>query len=186
MSASLFKTLENLSNDESEALAKVLEGDASASKNAQAALVFKNAAGDLRYPKVNAQDEIITSEESADIAHLDAAANVAGSDTLKDVVVITLQNDKTYKELEFAVAAFRDTDFRVVHVDDVGGVPTTNVLTGNIKTGSGKPNEVVRLKSLRFTSGGTGVQELRIEGINLQSGSGIVEMSGTLAVVEIQ
>ena len=160
-------------------LHKVLEGDASASKNALAALAFKDIAGNLRYPKVNANDELVISTEATDVACLtDRAENAAGSATDVDLATITLLTDHEYKEIGFVVSCARDALFQVVQIDDA----TTTVLA-DVIVGAGAYSVAQEIKCLSFTSGSTGTQTLKIRAKNLNA---LSALRATLTVTEVQ
>lgn len=176
-------TLEDVGTQGGLPLHKVLEGDAAAAKNASAALTAKDAAGDLQYPRVNAQRELVVSTTSADNACLNATGKVAGNKVTEQVVLtIVLQASLEYKKIGWLVSCFRQSEFRIVHVADVG---VTDVET-EIATMLVAPNDVTdsnELECLSFTSGATGVQELRLVGINKDA---ISDLRGTVTVLEQQ
>lgn len=160
-------------------LHKVLEGDASASKNALAALAFKDVAGNLRYPKVNANDELIISTESTDIACLtDRIENAAGSATNVNLATISLLVDHEYQEIGFVVSCARDALFQIVQIDDA----TTTILADMV-VGSGAYALSQELKCLSITSGSTGTQTLKIVAKNLNA---LSALRATLTVTEVQ
>ena len=164
-------------------LAKVLEGDASASKNALAALGFKDAAGNLQYAKVNANNEIVVDIDSDEVACLSDSAKVTGDkDTEQDVISITLQNDLEYKNIGWIVSCFRQAEFRIVWIDDDGGVGTETEIS-TILVGPGDYTSSGELECLNFTTGSVGVQTLKIVGLNKDQPS---DLRATLTVKEIQ
>lgn len=109
-------------------LIKALEGDTYAGKAAHGVLNHKNAAGEWRYPKVNDNDEIIVSLESADIACLHDSAKVTGGTTEQQVIEISLVAGNTYRKPSFSCSNFRQTEFRVVYIDDPTGTPAETEL----------------------------------------------------------
>jgi len=160
-------------------LHKVLENDASANKNALAALVGIDPLGNLRYLKTNSTGELIISLESEEFALLSDSGTHAGSASPVDIVTIPLQNSMTYKSLEVVCSCFRDAVFSVVLVDDQA---ETDLIPG-IRSGAGEYQDPVSLQTLMFTTGATGTQELIVRGFNLNVTS---TMDAVISVKEIQ
>lgn len=166
------------------ALNKVFEGDPAAGKKALAALISKDAAGNLQYPVVNQNNELVVSTESGDIACLSDSGNVTGSNSTEQTVVsITLQNDYTYRKLGWSVSNFRQTEYRIVWVDDVGGGGETETELNTILVGPSDYNDSADIDCLSFTAGATGVQELRLYGLNKDAAS---QLRGMISVEEVQ
>lgn len=176
-----FPVLEDFSSKAGMPLHKVFEGDAALNKNALAALTAKDDAGNLQYPRVNANRELVVSSETGLAADLSAAASsIAGSTAAyQAVATITLQVDLVYQKLEYIAACFRDTEFRIVHNDD--GTPA--VIVEGIIVGSGCFTNMMSLIHKKFTAGSTGTQELILQGKNLDT---VSDLSGTLTVQEVQ
>lgn len=160
---------------------KVLQGDPLAAKNAVPVLGFKDAAGNLRYPKVDAQDRILTNSDVGDTACLSAKGElVAGSASFALVTgaVLTLVPDLEYVEVGFVVSCFRDAIFQVVQVDDAVETVLAEVLVG-----AGALTFSAELHCLSFVAGSTGTQELKLMAKNQ---NGLSSLRGTLTVTEIQ
>lgn len=175
-----FPVLEDSSTQAGLPLHKVLEGDASTGKNALAALVAADAAGNLQYMRVNQNNELVVSMESSiSIALLTDNGSNAGSISYVDLITIPLQAGYTYRELEILVSCFRDAVFQVIHIDDV----TENILVPGIRAGAGDYNGPMSFKTLEFMTGATGTQSLVIRGKNLNALSTI---DAVVAIKEIQ
>jgi ribonucleotide monophosphatase NagD (HAD superfamily) len=175
-----FTVLEDVTTQAGLPLHKVAQGDAITGKNAIAALIAKDPAGNLIYPVTNSQGELVVSTESSTAsALLSEDGTSAGSLTDVDVVTLTLQNSMTYRELEAIVSCFRDAVFKIVHVDDA----VTNILVPGVRCGAGSLNAILNFKTLEFVTGATGTQELKIIGKNLNVQA---TMDGVLSVKEIQ
>lgn len=176
-----FAVLQDFSTSVGLALHKVLQGDAQASKNALAALSFKDGAGNLRYPKVDAQDRVLVSSNAGDEACLSARGELVGGSLVSADVTgatITLVADLSYEEIGVVVSCTRDTLFQLVQLDDV-----TETILADIMLEAGESTFGIQLHCLAFTAGSTGTQTLRIVGINLDTAS---DMRATLTVSEIQ
>lgn len=175
-----FTVLEDATTQAGLPLHKVAQGDALAGKNAIAALIAKDPAGNLIYPVTNSLGELVVSTESSTAAALLSEDGTSvGSASDADIVTLTLQNDMTYRELEAVVSCFRDAVFKIVHVDDA----VTNILVPGVRCGAGSLNSVLNFKTLEFVTGSTGTQELKIIGKNLNA---LATMDGVLSVKEIQ
>lgn len=155
---------------EGQPLNKVLEGDAAALKNALAALIAKDAAGNLQYPRVNAQNELVVSTTSNDYACLGDTAKVAGDKVTEQLVLtIPLSSSLEYDQLFWKVACFRQAEFRLVWVDDVGGTPVETELDTTLVG----PNQYTfgsQASCMGFTTTAN-TCELRVYGINYDTAS---------------
>lgn len=174
-----FPVLEDSGTQAGLPLHKVLQGDALAAKNALAALGFKNAGGNLRYPLVDAADHLIVTTENGDEACLSNRAEVtAGSATLVDVASIALITATEYKNIGYVVSCFRDALYQLIWDDD-----GTETILADIEVGSGQYTSSEKLECLSFTSGATGTQTLKFVAKNLNA---LSALRATLTVSEIQ
>lgn len=174
--------LEDPADQAGKPLAKVLEGDAAASKNAAPMLVGKDPSGNLQYIALNSNREVIVDTESAEVACLTGTAKVTGGTSEQKVLGITLQASTEYKKIGWALSNFRQTEYRIVAVSDVG-VTDVETELATILVGPGDYNDSSELECLTFTSGATGVQELQLVGTNKDVAS---DLRGTLSVQEVQ
>jgi hypothetical protein len=175
-----FPVLEDPSTQAGLPLHKVLEGDSSTGKNALASMVAADAAGNLKYMRVNQNNELVVSTESSiSYALLSDSGSNAGSATYVDLVTIALQNDLVYRELEAIVSCFRDAVFQVVFIDDA----TETLLVPGIRAGAGDYNGPLSFKTLEFVAGATGTQQLVIRGKNINATS---TLDAALTIKEIQ
>lgn len=175
--------LENPSGNAGVPLSKVAQGDAAAGKNYLGALGAKDAAGNLQFPLVNDNRELVISLESANVASLSGTAKVTGHASVEqDVVAVTLQATTEYRKIGWIVSCFRQAEFRLVHIADAEGTPVETELA-TILVGPGQYSNVGELSCLAFSSGGTGVQELKLVGINKEA---VSDLRGTVSVEEIQ
>ena len=174
-----FPVLEDSGTQAGLPLHKVLQGDALAAKNALAALGFKNAGGNLRYPLVDAADHLIVTTENGDEACLsDRAEFAAGSATNVNISSITLLASTEYKDIGYIVSCFRDALYQLVWVDDV-----TETILADIEVGSGQYTSSGQLACLSFTSGAVGTQTLKFVAKNLNA---LSALRSTLTVSEVQ
>lgn len=175
-----FPVLEDASTQAGLPLHKVLEGDSSTGKNALASLVAADAAGNLQYMRVNQNNELIVSTESSiSYALLSDSGSNAGSLSYVDLVTIPLQNGLIYRELEALVSCFRDSVFQIVFVDNL----VETLLVPGVRAGAGDYNGPLSFKTLEFTAGATGTQELIIRGKNINATS---TLDAALTIKEIQ
>jgi len=175
-----FPVLEDFVSKAGLALHKVLAGDAAANKNALAALIGMDDAGNLQYPRVDSARQLVISNQTSLLAYLNKAGLVSGGGlTAHTVASITLQTDHVYESLAWVVGCSRFTYFTIVHNDD--GTPTT--LVEGIFVGEGKMSADGVLKDFTFTSGSSGTQELLLQAINLDIAS---DTAGTIVTKEVQ
>lgn len=172
-------TLEDAgSSNAGAALSLKNEGDAhdSGGTNYQGALAFKDPSGNLIFAKTNAAGEIIVETESSEFACLDSNGVIDdGSASLAIATSLTLQASKEYDRIEVLVSSFRDTVWILEHVDDDGGggEVVNQLAKGRLISGGGGGQECCMFECLQFTSGGTGVQTLRVRANNLNALSDI-------------
>jgi len=174
-----FATLEDSATGAGLPLHKVLEGDAAAAKNASPALVAKDDSNNLIYLRTNASGALEIIEGG--FACLQDAAEVTGSATNVDVCTITGQNSKKYRVMA-AGSCTRHATFEVVGVDDVG-VSDTETILGYIDVGPGDFFNELTLECNEWTSGASGVQEIRLRAKNNFGVNS--DLRGTLTAKEI-
>jgi hypothetical protein len=177
----VFPVLEDASTQAGLPIHKVAQGDALAGKNAVPVLGFKDASGNLRYPKVDAQDRILTNSDVGDEACLfERGEHTAGSASFVTVTgaLITLQADLQYHSVGFIVSCRRSAHFQIVQVDDA----TENILADIILEG-GQPTASEELHCVSFTAGSTGTQALKVVGKNFEA---LSALRATVAVTEVQ
>lgn len=178
-----FPITEDVNDQTGKPLSHAQEGAVAAGKNAAPILVGKDPSGNLQYIALNSSNEVRVDSESAEVACLSGSAKVTGNNSVEQTVLtITLAASREYRDIGWSVSNFRQTEYRVIWVDDVGGADTETELT-TVLVGPGQYNSVGELECLSFTSGATGVQELRLVGLNKDAAS---DLRGTLSVKEVQ
>lgn len=176
-----FPVLEDSATQAGLPIHKVLQGDALAAKNAVPVLGFKDASGNLRYPKVDAQDRVLVSTNAGDEACLSARGElVAGSATFVTVTggLITLVADLEYKQIGIIANCFRDAHFQIVQVDNV-----TETILADILVEAGQASSSIELHCLSFVAGSTGTQSLKVVGKNMNA---LSALRATVTVSEVQ
>ena len=159
----LFRILRG-AGDTAEALSLSNAGDAAAGKNGMTGFVFKDNAGNLVHPTLNADGTISVSMDTGTPNGL-AFTQAAGAQT-KDVEVMvgefTLALTKQYNCFYASINSTRLFFWRLVHIDDDAGTPTETVIAYGT-TGEGSvSDEMKAAKRVIDTTGGTGVQKLRL------------------------
>lgn len=166
-----FATLEDSVTGAGEALSSRIEGEAAASQNGAIGFAFKDSSGNVVLPQLNSDGSIAT-KEGAPGAIIDGSAKVAGALAETDVVTLTLALTKVYQSLEIVAGCFKETVWRIVHIDDVGGAPTETEIGPQFVTGPGQYTFSVNLDYPNLdTTGGTGVQNLVLRGENTHKAS---------------
>lgn len=177
-----FPVLEDASTKLGIVLTKVAEGDASSGKNYLGALAFKDGAGNLRFPKVDAQDRVLVSAGVGDTAELwERGEAAAGSATFVDVTgaVIALQTGMSYKQIKGVVSCRRGAHFQVVWVDDA-----VSTIIADVRLEAGQYTQAFNL-DLPFDSGATGTQSLKLVAKNFEA-LPLSALGGTIGVTEVQ
>lgn len=176
-----FPVLEDSATQAGLPIHKVLQGDAQSGKNAVPVLGFKDAAGNLRYPKVDALDRVLVSANAGDTACLWARGELAAGNaafTLVTGATLTLIADLTYEDVGVVVSCTRDAHFQIVQVDDA----TETILADVILEGGESTTSFV-FHCLSFTAGSTGTQTLKVMGKNFNA---LSALRATLVATEIQ
>jgi len=179
----VFNIIQDLSSENGVPVHKALEGETTAGKNAVPSMIAKDPSGNFIYAAANSSGELIIDTDSSELANLRATAKVVGSGTEVIVAKITLQANGVYKGLGWVAGCFRDADFRIIGVDDVGVTDVETEMVAGILCGPGDFNDSEQLKNFEFVAGGTGVQELQIVATNLNA---LSDFRGTLTISEEQ
>jgi phage gp45-like len=174
---------EDPTSQEGKPLHHAIEGDSAAThQNSAPILVGKDPSGNLQYLSLNSNNEVIVDSDSAEVACLSDTGKVTGNNSTEQLVVsITLQASTEYKEIGYIVSNFRQSEYRIIAVDDVG-VTDVETELATILVGPGDYTDSATLDCLTFTSGSTGVQELQIVGLNKDAAS---DLRATISAKEI-
>lgn len=175
--------LEDASDNTGKPLSYKAEGSAAASggTNYAAMMVGKDGSGNLQFISLNANREVVVSTESANLACLNGSAKVVGGTTEQTVFDINLVAGREYREIGWIVSNFRQSEYRILHVDDPGGTPVEEELA-TILVGPGDYTDSGELHCLNFTAGAT-TPVLRLVGTNKDVAS---DLRGTLSTQEVQ
>lgn len=177
-----FPNLEG-SSGEGLVLARALEGDAIAAKNAHGALVAKKVSdGTFQYLRMDDAGNILVTSDAAGICKRDGTDGVpvAGSTSKTTVAEISLTVAKTYRELTWAVSNLRDTLYEIEVIDDPSGTPAI-VQSLEIIVGPGQYSNNGRMHCFEFDTTGLTSPVLRLSGKNFNSTS---DFRGTIAITE--
>jgi len=158
------------------------EGDPAAGGNYGGVLAGKDPSGNLQFLSLNSSNELIVNSESANIACLTGTAKVSGGTSEQAVLAITLQASKEYRRIGWIFSNFRQTEYRIISVEDVG-VTDVETELATMLVGPGDYTDSGELDCLTFTSGSTGVLELQVVATNKDAAS---DLRGTLSVLEVQ
>lgn len=141
-----------------------LEGAAIAGVNALPILGFKDAAGNFKYPLVNADGELVISNAPVG-TRMRAHGSVEPSaiNTLTTIAEITLAVDEVYEEIMCKGSATFQTLFELVQVD----IATITVLDSFV-VGSGQYSFSMNYRQMEITAGASGAQKLRVRATQLQ------------------
>lgn len=174
-----FPTLEDSSTQAGAPLHKVLEADASAAKNASAALIAKRQSdGTLRYLNMDDAGNLLVSQDGGG-TYKKARGTTSGSLTNVTVAEISLTANAVYKGLSWVVSCFRDSIYEIAAINDPSGTPTETILA-DILVGSGDVTDSGALKEISFTAGATSpVLRLRAKNLTVVS-----DFRGTITTTE--
>lgn len=163
-------------------LHKVLEGDASAAKNASAGLVAKRQSdGTLQYINLDDAGNMLVVTDGAGLCKQAATATpIGGSNSKTTVCEIALTIGKQHRNLEWGVTNFRDTIYEIEVIDDPLGTPSI-ALNHTVLCGPGDMTDTGKLHCFEFDTTGMTAPVLRLSGTNLNSTS---DFRGTIAITE--
>lgn len=152
-------------------------GDAAAGKRGVTSFGFRDSSGNLILPQLTASGKLpVDTGASAGTCKSAFGKNATGSLTEVVVATITLVNSKVYSQIASTVSCTRTAVYRLVHNNN--GVETE--LAVQI-VGAGQFSHDFLQDCLQFTAGGTGTQELKIYGINLDK---VSQLSATISCLE--
>jgi hypothetical protein len=138
------------------------EGDAPSTDLGIIGFSFKDNAGNVVLPQLNASGElpVTTAGGGTPLEAQGTVASVIATDT--QVAAITLATSTAYSKPEFNVASTRTTLWKLIWHDNGGDTTISSWITG-----SGQYSHCCKLDHSDFTSGAIGTQELRIIGNQL-------------------
>jgi len=176
-----FPTLEN-DSEQGAVLKARQEGNAALLQNGSIGFAFKDQANNVVLPQLNPEGAIVVTTD-AGTCKRGYGEDVNGNDVAKMVLVtIPLVAEKLYSKLSSIGSCFRDTEFEIVLIDDVG-VTDTETKLGEYLCGPGQFTTKWNLDCDQFdTIGGTGVINLVLRAINLNKAS---KTSASISVNEI-
>lgn len=178
---SLFSILLSQSSDEAKPLGEFTEGVNYAGATNKEGLVgfsFKDSSGDVILPQLNDEGALPVTQDSG--TQIDGFGENAGNKVaFEDLVTLVLTLENSYNKLCGTISASRQTEWEIVHIDDVG-VTDTETLLGKFVTHSA-PFHFECLPKFD-TVGGTGVQNLVLRAQNQDA---VTPMYGTMCVNEL-
>lgn len=159
-----------------------LEGAAASGVNALPGLVAKDPSGNLIYLKLNADGELITSQNGGGIKKYGyAVATPSAINTLTTVINVVLTASKVHEDMEVRASCSFPTMWEICSVDDAAGTPVVVVLDSFL-TGPGQFTFAMKYEGREFSSSATGVQQLRLRATQLQGSPS--DMHGYVAALE--
>lgn len=139
------------------------EEGASSAINALPSFVAKDPSGNLAYLRLNAEGEVIFSNDGASIKVFEyAKVTPAAINTLTTVVDLTLLVDEIYEKPAIRVSSFHPCMWELVQVNDV-----TLTVLDSMLTGPGQFTFNINYAALELTAGSSGTQALRIRATQL-------------------
>ena len=176
-----FPTLEN-DNEQGEVLKGRQEGMDALLQNGSIGFAFKDKDDKVILPKLNNEGAIFVSSDAGTTIR-DSGSDTDGDDSVKMVLAtLVLTAEKEYTKLSAQGSCFRDTEFEIVLIDDVG-VSDTETILDEFLAGSGQYTTKSGLEIDSFsTTGFTGTINLVLRAINLNKAS---KTMGSMSVNEI-
>jgi len=154
-----FPGLEDVTSKEGKALGARVEGETPVAVNGAIGFSFKDSAGNVVLPQLNANGELAVSEGAG--VSVSARGTAAGSGTLVTVATLTLTVDAIYDDIEFVCSSFRDSRFQLVFNDNA----SESILADSL-VGPGCMTANICLNNVNVVAGSTGTQELLVKALN--------------------
>jgi hypothetical protein len=145
------------------AIAGPVKVEGNAIGNAVPGLVAKDGSGNLAYLKVNASGQVLTTSAATGNGK-NARGTASGSSSFVTVASLTLANSKTYDQLDFNIACFRDAHFQVILSDNA-----VETILADAYTSGAMVSFHGALKEAEIVSGGTGTQLLLVKAKNMNA-----------------
>lgn len=171
-----FPTLESQVDQSGVALAARVEGDTPVAMQGSIGFSFKDSAGNVVLPQLNAAGQIpVTSEVNGNGKY--ARGTNAGSGSVVTIASLALTVNKRYENIRALVSCFRDTTFQLIMSDNA-----VETILADIRCGPGQFTNDIDLGDLEFVAGATGAQLLLIKGKNENANS---TMTATVSCKEL-
>jgi hypothetical protein len=145
--------------------------------DAMPGLVAKDAAGDLKYLKVNADGEVLVSAEQEGTEIADEASVLGVLATQTEVVALTLAASEDYQDVEVLASCTQPCLWEIIQTND-----ETDTRKASFLTGPGQFSFSKLFKHIKFSAGASGTQELKLMGTQLSGKAS--DMNGYMAVIQ--
>jgi hypothetical protein len=179
--AELFNTLDD--GGAGAAPKKMQEGDSPTTANGLIGFSFKDSSGNVVLPQLTADGKLPVTSDASGTCYYANGELAAGSLTLADITnaSATIALTKEYSRIGAIVSCLHASLFQIVHTDDVG-VGDTETVLGEMIVGPGQYTWSEELTCFILdTTGGTGVQALKLKGKNFRK---LSSMRGSIAALE--
>lgn len=183
-----FPILEDIETEIGAVLHKINEGDSprniadDTDKNGLIGFSFKDSDGNVVLPTLTPDGAIVVSQDAGQTIRGRGQDDDGDKAAKMTLVTLSLEADKVYNKISAQGSCFRDTEFEIVLIDDVGGAGTETILD-QFLTGPGQFTTKSGLTVDEFnTNGFTGTINLVLRAINLNRESKTI---GSMSVNKI-
>lgn len=161
------------------AMSKSEAGDVAAGKIGSVGFAFKDSAGNLILPQLDAEGRILVSMDASGTPKKASGVVTAGQATLLIVTgaELTLTASKNHSKIAVQVSCFRESYFELQQVDNL----TTTVLA-RFRVGPGQYTAILNHPAMEVLSGATGTQKLQVFGYNIDK---LSQLDANLSLIEL-
>lgn len=177
-----FPTLEDASTKAGLALTKVTSGDTPTGLNGLMALAFRDSAGNLILPQLNADGALPVTSDTVGQTALSSFVSAAGTTSYQTLATVALTHGRRYDMLNASGSCFRDAVFELVHIDDSAVTPVETII-GKRRTNGASPNWSFVGGPTSFVAGSTGTCVLIVRG-KLLAASPQTDLDASVATLE--
>lgn len=150
-----------------QALTEIKAGDAPGTKSGLLGFAFRDSAGNVVLPMLNAEGKLPVTMEGAGVPKFGTSDGVvAGSLTPVMVAEVALTVNKTYSKVMAKLSCFREAIVSLVQIDDA-----TETVIGHGIVGPGQYDTHIDLGAAEIVAGATGTQKFELRAYNLQKAS---------------
>lgn len=175
----VFPTTEDATNGAGVAITRVIQGQSPTTGgpsggqvNGMTAFAFKDSAGNLVLPQLDATGKILVSTEGG-FTVVTGSGSLSGGVTSGYTIIpgttVVLVSGKTYVDIDMSVSCSRTAEFQLIQNNN-GSLSTL----ADVLVGSGQFTAGPHLQHLQATAGGAGTQQLYVQGVCLDKASALI------------
>lgn len=172
-----FPTLENVATQEGVAFGARVEGNAAAGVQGAIGFSFKDAAGNVVLPTLDAAGRLPIALDAAGNGKRARGQNSSGSASQVTIATMTLVANKRYENIHVLVSCYRDATYQLIWNNN-----GTEEVLADLRVGPGHFTTSIDLGDMEIQAGATGTQQFLLKAINENA---LSALSGTVSCKEL-